>query len=481
MSEPLSRRDFLKLAAVGVGVIPTLGSKGRLLNEFLKTTVDRKESTVIDGVEVYGTDNPFKTEQEVNDLYKNFDDKFDSLVTPELKGKSLWEQRERLLPRNERLLEIVVTQSAYKDFVPEDNTNGVDFVGFMHQHVDLLNRVIENSEMPNLPKAKLKRVIIVDDAYGNPFRHSKDIDASRFVDSSFDKITSRGSYIWLFQTDDSKNLVLKKRQKYVFPQKADSLNGKRGMVDCGEIHEWMHLLYNIPDDYILNVDAGNLKQFLRPLTFVDPYINPFLLYIIKQNQEKGIRGYYSDPKGLGMETDIENESAIYLIRPEKVKISCESVSEIQITKARFVPGKDKPSYYLPKTFPDLPDQTSVSNHLDLANEFFSHQPIGFETRTIELVPTVFQIKVMKDSKEKKLFLPTPVFLMTKLAGIENAEYKIHFSKDATEKIESLNLQLVPERNLNQLLKELGEQGEVEYARMKIEGTPFLSIWTTVSK
>jgi len=118
-NEQVSRRDFLKLSASGVlGLaLSRLGVDGALARE--------SSYRLVHGVEVYGLDEKIDTLEKAKNLTFEFDLDFERKLPKDIKSKNRWEQREYAMPRDKRLVQFVVTESTYKEFLSKKAETGV--------------------------------------------------------------------------------------------------------------------------------------------------------------------------------------------------------------------------------------------------------------------------------------------------------------------------------------------------------------------
>jgi hypothetical protein len=226
----MSRRDFIKLTGLGLGAylakktgVVDFGASwlGLESPEFLK-------SETIHGIEVYGLKKEIKTIIDGSLLYRYFNKKFDDKLDETLLHKTRVEQRESILERNKRYLEVVVKKSAYENFLSRQQETGCDFVEWIQVHVDLMNRLAENSKPPADIATRLLRVVVVSDDFrvndprGDNLTlsltgFSKDMDATWFIQDDYrikPQLGSSPNSFYAVYQDEKGNQVIKRPKGY---------------------------------------------------------------------------------------------------------------------------------------------------------------------------------------------------------------------------------------------------------------------------
>ena len=318
----LSRRDFLKLAVAGIAGAYLADKTGAV--DYVSSLFDSKSKKVltpeiVNGIEVYGLNEKIRTSYHVDLLYDNFDKNFDAKLTPELQLKSSFEQREALLDKNKRFIEIVVSERAYNSFLARREEMGVDFVEWVQMSVDLMNRTTETAKPKVDIATKLLRVVVVSDEFKkSPSKHSKDLDATRFIEEDYRDTEKPGAYFFAVYENENGDVEIRKpdgfsyldNRKFTFARGSDSLSGKNNiLLDFGEIHEWYHMCCDVPDEYYMDTDNSPFKQStfrFETGNFTEPSLSPYISYMIKYNIDVGRRGAFVDPNQKLFAEDFKN-------------------------------------------------------------------------------------------------------------------------------------------------------------------------------
>lgn len=319
-----SRQDFLKVAGLAIGGALLADKTGAI--DYTASVLDPESAKVVipeivHGVEVYGLDEEIRTGYHTGLLYDEFDKIFDVKLTPDLLNKSRVEQRESLLERNKRYLEVVVSKSAYESFLIRHEETGVDFVEWIQMHVDLMNRTAENSKPPADISTQLLKVVVISDNFEkNPSKYSKDIDATWFIKEDYRDPAQPGANFFAVYHDQSSNLEIRKpegfdtndKRKWVFPPKQDSLTNKNNVwIDWGLVHEWSHYAWDLPDEYTMDIHNSPFKQpefRFETGAYMEPLLSPHLSYLIKYYNNQGRRGGETEPYGSMIVQDLDSLS-----------------------------------------------------------------------------------------------------------------------------------------------------------------------------
>jgi hypothetical protein len=480
-----SRRSVLKsIGIMGFGVmLPKLPSGGDLHPEYSTELPLPKKMY---GVDVYGVDTNLTTGQ-LAALYDSFDKAFDARVPLGQRSLDKWEQRRALLSPNIRYLEEIVTRDVYKAFEERRAETGVGLVEYLKMHADLLNRMID--QVVTVPiSVKIDRIIVSQDLglYRLPNRipgliENKDIDARWTIDKD---PRSDNGYFWLTDFDTFGNLIMRSlpgdgeiEKTYMFPKKDDSLVKRRIWIDMGLIHEWVHQLLNVPDEYIMNVEkspfhfrAFNLDSGV--MTNCEPSISPYVLAILKRSYDRKIRGYFTDPLAMGVVREGWGKGLDrmpFWEVPPQINFSAAIENTpyrgtVSVFKNEFEFGLkfDVDRYYNNKIWSDKP------NYQDM-NEIVFPGP-AFQMRTT--CPTDYLIRF----GDKELFVPVAIFNMTHWAGSSQSEmprYKVSFTRNESYAKTVQRMQFVHQDNLSSYIA----NHDRVYATLAIVGTPFYAVYT----
>lgn len=462
---------------------------------------------IVHDVEVYGLNEKIQSLEQVNNLYLYFDRQFEEKLPESVKQKDRFEQRDYLLNPNERYLEVVVRQSTYQSFLDRKAETGVDFAEWIKMHNDVLNRCMENAKPPSNLKVRLLRIVVVDDNFEtNPSKYSKDIDATWFISKDYRvdqrKETIQG-YFWSFYHDRDGNLIFrwppggdKIERTYKYPPKNDSLAGKDGVwLDIGIPHELSNYALNLIDEYLFKVYSVpplfRFKKFIYETgAFHEPWISPYLAYLLIRNQEKEIRGFYTDPKSFALANvkefpfgEIPNKVGLI------IRVNGEEFNgriSVHTVRLPFLTHITPPLYcYYPpdyfkqyprkdKTFSLEPDQESDKGNFDLDSNLFTLQKIK-EDGTLA-PPSNWILRIENSSLRRELHLPAAAFNMSKIAGKDQAHYEINFTGYDDPSKKTQILQLVDESDLDGYLEDCKKRDDKPYAQMKVDGTNTWFVW-----
>jgi hypothetical protein len=489
--QELSRRDFLKMlgASIGIGVLGGLG-----FGELIKRNPDliHKEPLaltpeIVDGVEVYGLKEKITSDKIVDGLYAYLDDRFAKSVGTVLVDKV--KQRKEFLDPNQRFLEVEVRRSAYDSFINTKDETGLSFPEWIKIHVDVMNRCLEKASCEM--RAVLRRVVVIEDEgaqkfwdegvfrQGTPLGSALDVAwVQRFWSFTFDTDScwaiaddyrnSGGGKFWEIrhESDGENQKTIIGRppgqesfdQYFEFPEINDSLAGKNNVkIDMGLVHEWCHYLLNLPDEYGQDVhdSAMRFKSFtVGTGSFEYPDISPYLVSLIKENKKDSMRDAYL---GGGMRNDY------YKVRPREIEIAAKYENEIfpeSMIEVRRVRLLDE-SYYGKKSVPERADRSSETNTIKLDDGLFQEKS------------NCWHIKVGTAVTARELFLPMAAFNMTKIAGLDSAQYEIVFSGYDSPERTWQELKLVDDKEID---KCLSESSDPYYAKMKVTGTSTWMVW-----
>ncbi len=477
----LNRRDFLKLS--GVSILGIIGSKF----SYDRDELDLK-SEIVHGVEVFGLQNRIDTQDKVDDLVAKFDIDFEEKLPRNLKGESVWKQREFLLQKDKRYAQFVVTESVYKKFLERKGETGVDYVEWLKLHIDFMNRVVGNIKPKCELETKISRIIIVSDNFqSNPVKYSKDIDGIWFNNLDYrvdqNNNTSQDTF-WSAHRDVDGDLVFSfpaggntVYEEIRFDHKNDSFQYAPDGVwlDFSLVHELSHLIWNLPDEYVFDVKNSpyKFKNFIFGTgSFTRPYLSQYLAALIRLNVARGTRGYYTDPKGIGRSNvSLKEKYSFYEEVPGIVEFTVSGGTVESVFRSEYL----EPDYYSEKIFKKVIIRSEKGvTELDAS----AFEAVKYSAE--ELYPNTFLLIVNHNGVEKELYVPLSVFNMSKYAGVEKATYDVQFVDNL--KFESGLRQIaemVEEFELGDFLDVKKTKNQNVYAKMKIVGTDTWMVWTVI--
>lgn len=506
LKHSISRRDFVKLGSAviaGIFVGKFLGTW--VASESLspterfgppKSAEKFMQPELVHDVEVYGLGEKITSEEQIINFYSYLNDKFatERGITTDKKI----ELRKEFLDPNERYLEVEVRQSAYDSFLKREQETQVDFVEWVKMHVDALNRCMENAKPPSTMKAVLRRIMVVDDSMPKGFwnesayregkggaldwewaikflsKYPIDTDACWAIADDYRADTTQNTnqgFFWSVCHRNGKTVfgypagAKNYEQVYELPEKDDSLSGKNGVwLDFGLTHEWSHYLLNLPDEYQQDFHkmSGSFacydQFFFDTGNFEVPHLSPYLSYLLKRNIGEKLRDVWEE----------DSQAVNFQDHPKNSRLTFNGLSEnqpIEIRKVRF----EKNNTYGLKGFPLKPDQTG-KNGCALEDSLF-------EGDKLKPDPNLWSCRaIIPNQTPREVFIPAAAFNMSKIAGKEDAEYRIEFTgyENPNKKIQTVRL--VDESDMEKFLQETNSKGDQPYAKMKIDGTNTWFVW-----
>lgn len=489
--EFIDRKEFLKLS----GTVLAGTALSRILDyEITKVPEPLLSPKNIHGVEVYGLNETISTEQQVIDHYKYLDRKYVSEnnlsfvhLIDKLRG------RKESLDPNERYLEVIVKRSAYDSFLERQKETGADFVEWIKMHVDTMNMCMENAKPSSSMRAVLRRIMVIDDdltkdfwderAYGEEGRaglstiwgiwyySNRPLDTDAFwvitddyrVDTA--KERERGWYFSFRHENDKTIFDLPPRRPenynttYEFPYQNNSLKGKSDIwLDFWLIHEWSHWLMSLPDEY--HFDVYKLHQRFQYFLFDTesfhvPYLSPYLSYYSKRNIDLKMRDFLSALPDFSDKPDHNSVT---------VKVKGETIKNFNIQPVERKRSEDRKSvtYHTSAESREYPNSENV---VVLSESIFKAESNTFliRTRKTKGVPMA-------------LFLPKACFNMSKIAGLEKADYVVDFTGFDDPSKKKQILKLVDESDMPKFIKDHENAGDFPYAKMKVDGTSTWFVW-----
>jgi hypothetical protein len=444
---------------------------------------------IIKEVPVYGLNEKIGNLDEIKKFYDQLDKEYEEANGVKIHDK--YKQRKELLKPDERYLEVVVFKSAYDSFQRRESETGVDFVEWVKMHVDAMNLCFSHSKPHSDLKAVLRRIVIIEEGtldpifdmnkylegeanFGPDFAYNKnfvfnkkspfDTDESWVVGSDYRVNTQeninnyKGGYFWSSHSANGKIYfgnppgTNSKERIRVYPDHGTNLTGKQGVwMDFGMTHEWLHYLFNLPDEYGYDIHSnGEAKAVISTGSFHEPYLSPYLSILSQNHIDKKLRDPSSEGCGVGY--------TIFNI-PEKVQITTDESIKIQeMTTIRVEPGKQ--SY-----FPERPDYIPTENSINTNKEDL----IRHNAHALEL-------SLIKNGSVKKLYIPYLAFHMSKLRMKETAKYKIELL-DEIEDNKVQHVTIVDRSDIEPLVKERERVNNLHpFAKMDIDGTNASYIW-----
>lgn len=484
----VSRRDFLKLSASGVLglVLSELGVDSAL------AAPEGSKFKIVHGVEVYGLDKPISSTEEAKNLTFSFDLDFERKLPKDIKGKNRWEQREYAMPKDKRLVQFVVTESAYKEFQRRKTETGVDYVEWVQIHLDLMNRM--SGSQPGLEnfRTEIKRVIVVsDDFKNNPIEFSKDVDAIWFnnedyrdKDFGFNDGVKGGSFEWIATVRKDGAVVLGSVHKFVdqsynedviLPMSDDSLQKITNSVkvDWGLIHELMHRIWNLPDEYVFDCTdlPFRFKNFQhRTWSFQRPYLSPYLKVLLLRNKNKNIRGYYTDPRAIGG-SETQEAFSFYGEIPQKITFQLGSATNLTIDKS----SQSKGDYYSGTVFSGVP---GLEQDKDGS---YTLSPSRLAPQMVEgkiIYSTMLVLKADIGGSSKQLYFPISLLNIPAILDIGSANFKIDFTWNdpGNTPTGSQVMEYVLVKDYASFSAKKNKEGVGIYATMLIPGTNYMAFW-----
>ena len=501
-----TRREVLKLFGQAAGGLTLAYFTGRGLGRLLTHTlnpngedekVKRKkiefegfmQPKVIDGIEVYGVDEKIATPKQVQNLYSYLDNNFLSAhkIEPS-KAEGRIELRKELLNPNERYLEVVIRRSAYNHFLAAELDTNVSFEEWVKMHVDSMNTCFENAKPPSKMKAVLRRILVIDDDLPNSFWDEKawldgsgyaldapwrykfarpiDTDCSWAIATDYRPTIrgiSQGGCFWKCRANQNgKEIIYSKSDEgeITYPNngKESLKNSHEVWLDFGLTHEWVHYLFDLPDEYGFDFHNKNEKPKLKfnhfllaTGSFEMPWVSPYLSLLSNAHVKEKKRDCDLDGYGKGYSfKDLPSQGVTLKVLDQGGKFEECSV---------IIPNVEKDGQ---KDFDKLPDCSSPGGELSLEKSRFDSDPATILVNT---------------SSGKSLYIPCIAFCMSNLAGLEKADYKIQFTGYDSESIDSTQMaMLCDESDIDKKITYYTKRGKKPYAYMKVAGTNAWILW-----
>ncbi|KUK67549.1 MAG: hypothetical protein XD87_0071 [candidate division WS6 bacterium 36_33] len=484
-------------AAAGAMSLGFKANKGESTPNILKSTTKKVEASpseniftpkMIKEVPVYGFNEKIDNLDKIQTFYDQLDKEYEEANGVEIHNK--YKQRKELLKPDERYLEVVVFKSAYDSFQKRERETGVDFVEWVKMHVDAMNLCFSNAKPHSDLKAVLRRIVILEEgtldpifdmnkylegnaAFGPDFAYNKhfvfnkksafDTDESWVVGSDY-RVNTReninnykGGYFWSTHSANGKIYFANppggrtKERIRVYPDRGSNLTGKQGVwMDFGMTHEWLHYLFNLPDEYGYDVHSnGEAKAVISTGSFSEPYLSPYLSILSQNHIDKKLRDPTLEGCGVGY--------TIFNI-PEKVQITTDENVKMQEMRTIRV-QQEKQSY-----FPEEPDYIATENSINTSKDDL----IKNKAHALEL-------SLIQNGAKKKLYVPYLAFHMSKLKMKETAKYNIELLDEIQDKVQ--HVAIVDQGDIEPLTKERKRvHNQHLVAKMDIDGTNTSYIW-----
>ena len=513
MSESiLSRRDFLKLSAVGLGLVA-----GADVFKKIEDGESKSLSENIEGVDVFGIESKIDSQNKFDNIYAVIATDFENRVPWHTSMDKSWEKRDSVLGENVRALEIVVRQSDYDKAVA---TGG--FVLYMKRQIDMQNRISRQVSPKMSIEAKLARVIVVDDSFtSNPaykwmdyekqlasYATSPDVDYSEFIGDEKGiglTVSGEGATFWRV-TDNGSSLEVSYGtgpdkfggRIFTLPHdKSDSLMGVRDFpIDYYYLHEWRHRLDQGVDDYIINMDHLDEEKFEFRAMRVEngnwaiPYVSPYSAMIMNWMAGRGVRGYYEHPDTVGG-GNYAGQTEIYKQQPTKVELEVVGSESIEVYSTKKVGNYDTdPEYPDFDREVDLDNMQAVQGNsitLDVKglakpNIYIQNKPMvnavqQEATKAVTILPTTYLVRAKIGGQYKSLHLPVAIFNMSKLGGgLDSASYSINIVGNKKSDNDTLKVAYLNKRDVEDRIAWINQTGGTIYATMDVDGTDSVCLW-----
>lgn len=486
----MTRRDFLKKAAMAVLGYGAGSIIGNILtkSEVVQTPEVVLTPEIIHEIPVYGLTEPITSFEQVKKFYKSIDE------TPKMSSDEKYLKRKELLDPKERYLEIAVLKSAYDSFSKRKSETGVDFVEWMKMTTDIMNVSFANAKPSSDIRAVLKRVLVIPDNLANEVWDKNAFsngDGCNFdftwlcktkdllplnTDSSWGisldyrvdtkNNTSNIGYGGAFWSCTNENNCFSfefppgganKERVIKYPIQNNSLmNSSSTWLDCGQSHELLHYLFNLPDEYGFDLHINNIpKLIVTTGSFHEPWVSPYLSLLSKHHIDKKLRDFEREGYGNGYSFhDI----------PSNITICSSENAEVKDIKVvRISPKNDE------KNVEETPSAFAVDKMIKVSKE-----------KLVSDREYILQLNYLDQNRNHiGLFVPYMPFTMSKMSGLDNPQFQIIPFGDGVYNCEFEQLMYVlDESDVNTKMEEVRKLYSIKpFAAMKITGTNAWCIWT----
>lgn len=505
----LSRRNLLKAVPFVFAnlFLPSRKNLPAFFGDSLagRNKVDSEENSgfqEIEGVEVYGLDRPIADISELEKYWSAINNSLEGKIAKESLAldpttqeipKTIDEKREFLLGPD-RKLTAVITQSAWQRFKETGlGKEGAGFIDWIRNHVDLLNREFKTADPSLSPKAGLGRVFVVaDDLLPNKIlNQGLDSDGIFFFNKDYEPLSS--SYLFKVKKKNS-GLAADfggDRQYYLEPAE-DSLTGKeKGVFDQGLVHEFMHVLFNLPDEYIFNCQSivgpfrfkefsyneGSLNKSPSPSIF----LRERLRYLSQKKRGENDGGVFGAFLG-----ELPDE-IIISVRKRKplssggntnwpeAELSGEEAAGLKMCSLMPDPNKLKSENYFWNAY--CTDRMIGKGPVPLSADNWQRLSAPVELKNDSHSYTVHSpAYVVQFEGGGELIIPTLVFNISRWLGIEKPSYTIGIiGFDFGDKFKQV-VGFVKKEELETFVWENRYRENYPYAVMEVEGTDYWLVW-----
>ncbi len=352
-------------------------------------------------------------------------------------------------------------------------------------------------------KVKVRRLVVVDDNFESHGmdRYPMDTDAVWFEEEDYrESIQSSGNGNFLYRYKDiGNNAISFENVANLLPgfdepmtlnaRKSDSLNAiGEGMVDFGLSHEFgVHLSTDCMDTYTIDVNKDKVMLFRFNTGYGHiPIADPYMVMIMNENIKRKIRGYYSDPKGIGRGDGGQDGLYIYGLVPKKVDFVLEGFNNFSLTESWFEKDNgDAPDYYHDKYFVETSLVNTTKNGLVLDDAEVSLGKIKMEGGK-ELYPLVYKLSCADDDgNECDLYFPRALLNMAYMSGsVEKVVFDIKMVSVVGQGLSQnkvQTLEFVKKEKIDDYMTVKSQKLIPVLARMDLPGTDLVCVWSYVAE
>ena len=485
----ITRRDFIKLAGLGAAAFlapPVL----RMLSA--ESLLDNKK---LSNVEVYGAEVPVRNIQEFQSLMSIYDQKLMEelgYLSSEFNGKKNEDIKEVILPREKRYLTGIIRKSAFDSYAKKSKETGIDYPTWLRLHVDYVNRAFADSDVRCDLRIDLRRVVVVDDNFEDSIPSGTDCVNTDFFwfdnEDYRDKILSdnRFDYFWNYQTllngnveFTTQNIFSDYSDRQELPVQEDLfLKIKKGVVDAGLGHEWLHLGGNAPDPYTHDVkhNASTMGFRMNNWDFIRPQMDPYMAAVIVENMRRGIRGYYFDSKGAGLAKTALEKFYYYGLLPKKVEFIFSGFDSVSISRLVH----EKSDYYTEKKFDPFLRSSLNDGVLVIDNTQYVFCPIHMGDDKEKMYPTTYRFELGSRDRKRELYVSISLMNILKIISDQDESkldikfYDVPNNVDLGSKIQ-LGC-FVKNGEVVDYISRKVRKGEFPYASVELMGTGLTYVW-----
>lgn len=498
--EIFSRRDFLKKMAIGSLALgaTTMGLNKQQERKREKVQLDDNvEATptvkpeIVHEVSVYGLNEKIQSIEEIERFYTELDKEYER-KNPGFEINDKYHQRKEFLNPKERYLEIVAFQSTYDSFRERREETGVDFVEWVKMHVDAMNLVFSSADSEL--KAVLRRIVVIQDGtldpifdmdtyldgkaeYGPDWPYNInfvcnnkcpfDTDECWVVGSDYRVDTTKNTNNYsggCFWSCDSINQKIYfgtppgssvKERMMIYPDtgKTSLTNKRQVWMDFGMTHEWLHYLFNLPDEYSYDLKLdGEMKAIISNGNFQEPYVSPYLSILSKNHIDKKLRCFEREGFGVGYSSIEEIPESIDIVGGKNVKIDNVTTLKQRENSQRY--------------FPESPDVIASSNIIHLGRETLVRDSSH-----------VIQLAIDDSNNQKLLYIPYLAFNMSEIMGVKSPKYEVELLEKEIDNSKVQHIVIVDQVDIESRKKEFERVANLKpVAKMNIDGTNAYYIW-----